>query len=96
MTDPTLSDVVAVSVADGLSLVRFESVNPTWEGKADEWAATLVDIDHRLADLAHRVGADVTPPADHWNKAQREATVEAIAVNLDADDAVALRRAFGL
>jgi hypothetical protein len=94
MTDADLSDAVATSVADGLALVRFASTDSTWPGKADEWAAALDEVDHRLAELAHLVGCHVTPPSTHWSRGQRDATVEAIAVHLDHDDAVALRKAF--
>ncbi len=95
MTDAQRPDVAAV-VADALAISARYEWGPSWPDKAEQWITDLIDIDKRLAEPARAVGATVPPmPREHWNKAERDAAIAAIADELPADEAAALRSLVG-
>jgi hypothetical protein len=95
MTAAQRPDVAAI-VADALAISARYEWGPSWPDKAEQWGAALVDFDGRLPVLARAVGATVPPlPRGHWNRAEREAAIAAIADELPAYEAETLRSLVG-
>ena len=95
MTDAQRPDVAAI-VADALAMAARYEWGPSWPDKAEQWTADLDDLDGRLAELARAVSATVPPmPRGHWHRAEREAAIAAIADELPAGEAEAIRSLVG-